>query len=78
MQNRIIETRERLAFSQAQMARYLGVPITTLRNWERDNRVPSASVIRLLDVLGTIEVMAPDIHTALIPAAPPRARRGRV
>lgn len=52
--------------SQAQMARYLGVPQGTIGNWLAGTRVPNKSVLRLLDVLGILEALAPAIHDALV------------
>jgi transcriptional regulator with XRE-family HTH domain len=54
--------------SHADLAEYLGVPQTTLSNWQNGTRTPSQSCLRLLDVLGTIEALAPTIHAALLPS----------
>lgn len=51
------------------MADYLGVPIHTLRKWETGERGGSATLLRLLDVLGIVEALAPAIHESLIPDA---------
>lgn len=64
---RIAETLERLNLEETQGAEYLGVPLSTLRKWVNGTRTPSAATIRLLDVLGTIEVIAPAIHAQFIP-----------
>ena len=48
---------------------YLGVPRMTLRNWRTGARKPPTVVMRLIEVLGLIEAMAPEIHAALIPDA---------
>ena len=75
---RIRDTITRLCLTDTQAAQYLGVPVTTLRNWTTGQRAPGAAVMRLLEVLGTIEVMNPTLHAALMPAASPApARRGR-
>ena len=75
---RIKDTITRLQLTDTQAAQYLGVPFTTLRNWATGQRAPGAAVMRLLEVLGTIEVMNPGLHAALLPAAPPApVRRGR-
>ena len=75
---RIKDTITRLQLTDTQAAQYLGVPVTTFRNWVTGQRVPGAAVMRLLEVLGTIEVMNPMLHAAMMPAASPvPARRGR-
>lgn len=75
---RIKDTITRLRLTDTQAAQYLGVPVTTFRNWVTGQRAPGAAVMRLLEVLGTIEVMNPVLHAALMPAASPApARRGR-
>ena len=69
---RLRATMRRLGMNQSQLGEYLGVPQTTVNNWITGGREPNASLVRLLDVLGTIEVLAPAIHDGLIPrrAAP--------
>lgn len=67
MTKRLVATRQRLSLSAAQMGRYLGVPVTTYVSWESGQRNPAASVLRLLDVLGTVEALAPGVHEALMP-----------
>lgn len=57
----------RLGLDEPSAARYLGVPVHTYRKWANGERTPSAAVVRLLDVLGMIEAMAPDLHAHLIP-----------
>lgn len=56
----------RRGMNQIQMARYLGVPQGTIGNWLGGTRVPNKVVVRLLNVLGTIEVLAPAIHDELM------------
>ena len=65
--DRIRVTMHRLRLNQAQAARYLGVPQGTLCNWLKGTREPNTVVMRLLDVLGAVEVMAPNIHSAFLP-----------
>ena len=75
---RIKDTITRLCLTDTHAAHYLGVPVTTFRNWVTGQRAPGAAVMRLLEVLGTIEVMNPVLHAALMPAASPApVRRGR-
>ena len=57
----------RLGLSQKEMAMYLGVPHGTLCNWLQGTREPSVVVKRLLYVLGTVEALAPALHSALVP-----------
>jgi DNA-binding transcriptional regulator YiaG len=49
------------------MARYLGVPVSTWRNWACGHREPGAVTTRLLDVLDAVECLAPDMHKHLLP-----------
>ena len=63
---RLADTRSRLKLSPAQMADYLGVPIYTLRKWESGERQGSATLLRLLDILGMVEALAPALHDSLI------------
>ena len=46
----------------------LGVPVHTLRKWSNGTRSPSAAAVRLVTVLATMAVMAPDLLDALTPA----------
>lgn len=63
----------RLNLDEAQIAEYLGVPVFTARKWRSGERVPAAVVSRLLDVLGMLEAMAPELHALFVP--PKRTRR---
>ena len=65
---RLAQTRFRLDLSPAEMADYLGVPIYTLRKWESGERGSSAAVMRLLDVLGMVEALAPALHASFLPS----------
>ena len=55
--------------SAAAMARYMGVPVYTSRKWEAGTREPTASVVRLLEVLSLIHTHAPKLHNQLIQEA---------
>lgn len=67
MKQRLIDLQTRLGLNQTQMAFYLGVPAHTYRKWYSGERAPSAVVVRLLDVLGTVEVLNPALHDQLMP-----------
>lgn len=71
----------RRALDEPSAAGLLGVPVFTFRKWVTGTRAPSAAAVRLLDVLGTLEALAPAVLEALTPAAVPAAPkrpRGRV
>ena len=68
-----METKERLkgimrrqGLSKTGLADYLGVPDQTVFKWITGERQPSAAVIRLIDVLEMIEMLAPDIHNSIV------------
>lgn len=75
--SRILRTMSRLHLDKLSMSAYLGVPPQTLHNWIIGTREPNRAVVRLLDVLDTIEAVAPGIHTHLIPAPKTPGKRGR-
>lgn len=50
------------------LAEYLGVSVSAARSWLTTGQVPGSSVIRLIEVLATIEALAPDLHERLLPA----------
>jgi hypothetical protein len=58
----------RLHLDENQAADYLGVPVFTFRKWASGERQPSAAVLRLLDVLGTVEALAPALHAGFLPS----------
>jgi len=69
---------DRQGLDNTRTAALLGVPVYTLAKWAAGTRAPSAAAVRLLDVLGTLEAIAPAVFDALlppvVPAAPKRAR----
>lgn len=67
--NRFTDLMARLGLDEPRAAQYLGVPVYTLRKWAKGERTPSAATLRLLEVLGLIEALAPAIHEALVPVA---------
>ena len=60
-----------------QTAALLGAPINTYNHWIKGTREPSAAVDRLIEVLTTLEVLAPDLLAALVPDMAPSRPRGR-
>ena len=64
---RVRDTMRRLNLDETRAADYLGVPVFTLRKWCSGEREPGAAVLRLLDVLGVVEALAPALHTSFLP-----------
>lgn len=56
----------RLCLTAPALAAYLGVPVPTVRKWLSGTREPPASVARLLEVLGLVEALVPELHANLI------------
>lgn len=48
-------------------AALLGVPVYTLKKWVSGERGPGAATIRLLEVLGIVEALAPSLFGVLAP-----------
>ena len=71
MTNQIIDLRTRLGFTVAHCAQYLGVSTHAVIKYENGTRAPSRALIRLIGVLQTLEVMAPDIHAHMMPVEAP-------
>ena len=67
--SRLSATMARLELTAQGAADYLVVPVTPIRKWIDCTRTPGAAVIRLLDVLGIVEAIAPSIHAAMLPTA---------
>ena len=61
---------------ETQAAGLLGVPLVTLKKWTSAQRAPSAAAVRLLEVLGLLEAVAPALLDALTPG--PVAHVGKV
>lgn len=72
-----LTTRHQLTEQQA--AGLLGVPVFTLRKWQAGTRAPSAAAVRLVEVLGTIEAIAPGLFNVMVPdpVAVVPVKRGR-
>ena len=65
---RVRDTMHRLNLDEREAADYLGVPVFTLRKWCSGERQPGAAVMRLLDVLGMVEALAPALHASFLPS----------
>ena len=65
---RVRETIARLNLDESRAADYFGVPVFTLRKWCSGERQPGAAVLRLLDVLGMVEALAPALHASFLPS----------
>ena len=48
-------------------AALLGVPVYTLKKWTTGERGPGAATVRLLEVLGIVEALAPSLFGVLAP-----------
>lgn len=68
----------RRGLDETRAAGLLGVPVFTLRKWTAGTRAPSAAAVRLLDILVTLDTLAPALLDALTPpASAPKRPRGR-
>lgn len=68
----------RRGLDETAAAGLLGVPVFTLRKWTAGIRAPSAAAVRLLDVFGVLEALAPPVLEALTPPpTTPKRPRGR-
>ena len=59
-------TIDRLGLTDKQAADYFGVPVFTLRKWLSGEREPGAATHRLIEVLGMLEALAPELHQSLL------------
>ena len=57
----------RRGLCETRAADLLGVPLFTLKKWTSAQRAPSAAAVRLLEVLGLLEAVAPALLDALTP-----------
>ena len=58
---------ERHQLTDTQAAGLLGVPVFTLRKWTNGTRSPGAAAVRLVEVLGMLDALAPDLLGHLMP-----------
>lgn len=73
----VVQTVDRLGLSEAQAAQYFAVPVYTVRKWLTGEREPGAAVARLLEVMGLLEALAPNLHQTFLVNLAPRPVRGR-
>jgi hypothetical protein len=74
---RVRQTVDRLNLDEGQAAAYFGVPVFTVRKWLTGEREPGAAVARLLEVMGLLEALAPNLHQTFLVNLTPRPTRGR-
>lgn len=74
---RVRDTMHRLNLDESRAADYLGVPVFTLRKWATGERQPGAAVLRLLDVLGMVEALAPALHASFLPVESRHVEKSR-
>lgn len=67
--DRLIDLERKHNMNDRQLAKLIGVPITTLRGWLYGIRVPGSSTFRTLELLELIEQHAPRFYRDLIDAA---------
>ena len=73
----VAQTVERLGLNDSQAAQYFAVPVYTVRKWLTGEREPGAAVARLLEVMGLLEALAPNLHQTFLVNLAPRVKRGR-
>ena len=76
--NQFTHLMTRLGLDEPSAADYLGVPVFTFRKWASGERQPSAAVLRLLDVLGTVEALAPALHAGFLPSQSRHVKKSRM
>jgi DNA-binding transcriptional regulator YiaG len=59
--------RDRLGYSNDEVAEYLGVSIHLVRKWENGTREFSPTVEKLIKVLGLVRDLAPGLHKSMVP-----------
>jgi len=75
--DQVVQTVERLGLNDAQAAQYFAVPVFTVRKWMSGEREPGAAVARLLEVMGLLEALAPNLHQTFLVNLAPWPVRGR-
>lgn len=69
MSNPFLTLQTTLEATDEVAAAYVGVPVTTWRKWITGTREASTSGARLIELLGLIRTMAPQIHEHLLAQA---------
>ena len=64
--NQLMDLERKHKMNDKQLAKLLGVPITTLRGWLYNVRVPGSSTLRTLELLEIMEQHAPLLYHDLI------------
>jgi len=67
--DQLIDLKRKHEMIDRQLAKLLGVPLTTLRGWLYNVRVPGSSTLRTMELLEIIEQHAPRLYRDLIDAA---------
>jgi transcriptional regulator with XRE-family HTH domain len=76
MGHRLQRLRKDAGFSQSALARATGIPVTTIRGWEQDRRIPRIdSALKVARALGiSLDELAGDGRAD---QTPKRARKGK-
>ena len=69
--NQITDLRARLGLSVPQLAFYFGVRAHAIIKYEHGTGQPGGALLRLIEVMQTLEVMAPAIHAHMMPSVAP-------
>lgn len=59
---------DRHGLTEPRAAGLLGVPVPTIRKWIAGTRAPNAAAVRLIEILGTLEAIAPALFDHFLPA----------
>ena len=66
MSDQFIDLKSKHKMNDRQLAKLLGVPLTTLRGWLYNVRIPGSSTLRTMELLEIIEQHAPRLYRDLI------------
>jgi transcriptional regulator with XRE-family HTH domain len=77
MGERIVDFRKSAGLSQKQLARAMGIPVGSIRNWEHDRRFPSLMMgTRLARALGiTVEDLVANLDKDEKPELEPKPKK---
>jgi len=62
---RLQDWQTRSGLTPAGLANLLGVPVNTYVKWLKGERRPDAAALRLIEVIETLQALAPDLLAAL-------------